>query len=68
MFLDQELKNIQEAKNRLAICCDLRRRLVHIEVQGVSCGVRRSLSNLTLGLAVAEQILGFLRERKESRR
>jgi hypothetical protein len=68
MFLDQELKNIQEAKNRLTICCDLRRRLVHIEVQGIWCGVRRTLSNLTLGLAVAEQILGFLRERKGSRR
>lgn len=64
MFLDQELKKIQEDKNRLAICCDLRRRLVHIEVQGIWGGVRRSLSNLTLGLAVAEQILSFLRDRK----
>ena len=68
MFLDQELKKIQEDKNRLAICCDLRRRLVHIEVQGIWSGVRRSLSNLTLGLAVAEQILSFLRDRKGSRR
>ncbi len=68
MFLDQELKNIQEAKDRLAICCDLRRRLVHIEVQDINFGVRRSLSNLTLGLAVAEQIFGFLRGRKASRR
>jgi hypothetical protein len=67
MFLDQELKKIQEDKNRLAICCDLRRRLVHIEVQGIWGGVRRSLSNLTLGLAVAEQILSFLRDRKGRR-
>ncbi len=67
MFLDQELKKIQEDKNRLAICCDLRRRLVHIEVQSILCGVRRSLSNLTLGLAVAEQILSFLRDRKGRR-
>ena len=67
MFLDQELKNIQEAKNRLAICCDLRRRLVDIEVQSIHGGVRRTFSNLTLGLAVAEQILSFLRERKGSR-
>ena len=37
MFLDQELKTIQESKNRLAICCDLRRRLVHIEVRGIWC-------------------------------
>jgi hypothetical protein len=67
MFLDQELKKIQDDKNRLAICCDLRRRLVHIEVQGIWGGVRRSLSNLTLGLAVAEQILSFLRDRKGRR-
>ncbi len=66
MFLDQELKKIQEDKNRLVICCDLRRRLVHIEVQDIWSGVRRSLSNLTLGLAVAEQILNFLRDRKGS--
>jgi hypothetical protein len=66
MFLDQELKNIQEAKNRMAICCELRRRLVHIEVQGICNGARRTLSNLTMGLAVAEQILNFLRERKKN--
>ncbi|MCX5869582.1 MAG: hypothetical protein NTY00_02885 [Deltaproteobacteria bacterium] len=68
MFLDQELKKIQEDKNRLAICCDLRRRLVHIEVQGIWCGVRRTFSNLSLGLALAEQILSFLRDRKGSHR
>ena len=68
MFLDQELKKILEDKNRLAICCDLRRRLVHIEVQGICCVVRRTFSNLTLGLSVAEQILSFLHERKGSRR
>ena len=64
MFLDQELKNIREAKNRLVICCELRRRLVQVEIQGVGNGMRRTLSNLTLGLAVARQILDFLRERK----
>ncbi|MBU0994194.1 MAG: hypothetical protein KJ737_17020 [Proteobacteria bacterium] len=68
MFLDQELKNIQEAKNRLAICGDLRRSMVHIEVQGAWRGVCRTLSNLTLGLALTEQILNFLRERKDYRR
>ena len=64
MFLDQELKGIQEAKNRLATCGDLRRQLIEIEIQGLRWGVRRTLSNLTLGLAIAEQILGLLRERK----
>ena len=68
MLLDQELKNIQEAKNRLAICCELRRRLVHIEVRDVCGGVRRSFSNLTLVLALAERLLDFLRERKDRRR
>ena len=67
MFLDQELKSIQESKNRLSICCDLRRRLVQIEVQGIGYGVRRTISNLTLGLGAAEHIISFLRERKNSR-
>jgi hypothetical protein len=67
MFLDQEISRIQEAKNRLGIRCDLHRHLVHIEVQGIRFGVRRTLSNLTLGLTVAEQVLNFLRERKSSR-
>jgi len=67
MFLDQELKDIQEAKNRLSICCDLRRHLVQLEVQGLWFGVRSTFSNLTLGLALVEQILSFLRERKGRR-
>jgi hypothetical protein len=68
MFLDQELKKIQEDKNRLAICCDLRRRLVHIEVQDICSRMRRTLSNMTLGFAIVEQILSFLRERKGRKR
>ena len=68
MFLDQELKSIQETKDRLAICCDLRRRQVQIEVQSLWGGMHRTLSNLTLGLAVADQILGLLREHKGRRR
>jgi len=68
MFLDQELKSIREAKDRVSICCDLHRRLVDIEVQEIRRGTRRTLSSLSLGLAVAEQILGFLREEKSRRR
>lgn len=68
MFLNQDLKNIREAKNRLAICCELRRHLVHIEIQGLFGGARRSFANLTLGLAVVEQIFNFLRERKDRHR
>jgi len=68
MFLDQELKSIREAKNRVSICCDLHRRLVDIEIQEIRRGTRRTLSALSLGLAVAEQIIGFLREEKSRRR
>ncbi|MBB5349021.1 hypothetical protein JWG42_10175 [Desulfoprunum benzoelyticum] len=68
MFLDQELKSIGEAKNRVSICCDLHRRLVDIEIQEIRLGTRRTLSTLTLGLAVAEQVLGFFREEKSRRR
>lgn len=67
MFLDQELKKIHEDKNRLTVCCDLRRRLVHLEVEDFRSGVRRTFSNLSLGLAVVEQIFKFLRERKDRR-
>ncbi len=59
------MKKIQESKNRLAICCDLRRQLVHVEVYGIWGGMLNTTSNLSLGLAVIDQIIGFLRERKE---
>ncbi len=67
MFLDREIKSIQQAKNRLAVCSELRRLLVHIEVQGIRGGVRRSFSNLRLGLAVAEKLLALPRKRNGSR-
>ncbi len=68
MFLNQKLKKIQEAKSRLAICCDLRRQLFHIEVHGIWSSMFNTGSNLTMGLAVIEQVLGFLRDRKGNRR
>ena len=67
MFLNQELKKIQDAKNRLAICCDLHRQLVHLEIHGIRNGVVKTGSKLTTVLAIIEQILGFLRERKGNR-
>ncbi len=67
MLLDQEIKRIREAKNRLGIRCDLHRHLVRIEVQSIWFGARRTLSNLTLGLTVIEHVFNFLRERKSSR-
>jgi hypothetical protein len=68
MFLDQELKSIQETKIRLAICCDLRRRMVEIEVRSLWGGMRRTISNLSSGLAVAASFLTLLRERKSRRK
>lgn len=62
MLLDQELKNIQASKDRLIICCDLRRRLAQIEVQSFWLGIRSSLANLSLGLAVVDRIYKFWRE------
>lgn len=46
MFLDQELKNIQDAKNRFVICSDLRRLLMQIEVRecGAACFIRFRIS------------------------
>lgn len=66
MFLKQEMKKIQETKNRLTTCCDLRRQLVHIEARGIRSGMFNKASNLTLGLAVIKQIMEFLSERKGS--
>jgi hypothetical protein len=67
MFFQQKLRCIQEAKNRLVLCGDLRRHLTLIEVQTIRDGAGRTLSNLTLGLTVAEQIFDLLRGRKVSR-
>lgn len=66
MFLDQKLSLIREDKARLGICCDLRRQLVHIEFRALVSGVLRTASNVAMGLAVAQQIIQFLRNRKDA--
>jgi len=68
MFVDQELKNIQEAKNRLVVCSDLRRLLMQIEVRGMWRGMFHTVSSLTLGLAVVDQLLSLLRQRRDTHR
>ena len=68
MFLNQEIKKIQEAKNRLTVCGDLRRQLVHIEVHDIWRGVFNPAANIAMGLSVIQQILDFQRERKGNRR
>lgn len=64
MLLDQELKRIQESKNRLAMCCELRRRLFQFELQGIWSKSRSTLSNFTFGLALAEQVLDLYHKYK----
>jgi hypothetical protein len=68
MFLDQKLKIIQEDKNRLAICSDLRRHLVYIEIRGIWSRGHRTLSQLTSWLPIAGQLLSLLRGRTGNRR
>jgi len=67
MFLDHDLKEIQAAKERLATCCALRRRLVEIEIQDLGSGLRRSFANLNVCLAVVEQLFHLWRGRKDRR-
>lgn len=67
MFLDQKLKNIQKEKDRLALCCDLRRHLIHVDVEGFFLGIRRTLTDVTLGVTIFQQILSYWHERKARR-
>lgn len=68
MFLDKELKRIQESKNRLATCCEFRRRLVQLDIQSIWSKGHSTISNLTLGLALAEQILDLYHKYKRNKR
>ena len=67
MFLDKELRRIQESKNRLAICCEFRRRLVQLDVQGLWSKGWSTLSNLTLGLTLAEHLLDMYHRHKNNK-
>ena len=67
MFLDQKISLIRDDKARLGICCDLHRQLVHIELRALVSGALHTASNVALGLAVVQQVIQFLRDRKNSR-
>ncbi len=68
MFLDQKLSLIRGDKAKLGLCCDLHRHLVHIEFRELISGALQAVSNVTLGFAVAEKVIRFLRDRKDSRK
>jgi len=61
------LSRIRDEKARLGICCDLRRHLVRIECREMVSVALRTASNVALVLAVAQQIIQLLRDRKKSR-
>jgi hypothetical protein len=67
MFLDQKINLIRDDKARLGICCDLHRQLVHIELRALVSGALHTASNVAMGLAVLQQVIQFLRNRKNSR-
>ena len=67
MFLDQELRKIRAEKERLGVRCELRRRLAQIEIRSLWHDLRRTCSNVMLGVAVAEKLAAFLRERRDRR-
>ena len=68
MFLDKELDELQAAKARLSVRCDLRRELISLEVQSTWAEFKRKLVSasmgITIGLGVSELVLGYLRRRK----
>jgi hypothetical protein len=63
MFLDGELRRIEAAQQGLVTRLELSRRLVRLEVLTARLAVRQALGGLALGLAVAEQVLAWLRRR-----
>lgn len=64
MFLDAELKELAEAKARLAVQADLRRQVIHLELLALRSRTRRSFTNLKFGFTLAGKVLDFLTARK----
>ncbi|MBI5520272.1 MAG: hypothetical protein HY916_09445 [Desulfovibrio sp.] len=67
MFLDAELRELAEAKERLVIQTDIRRQVIQLEVLALRSRVRRTFSGLALGFGLAGKALDFLRARRERR-
>jgi len=68
MFLDSELRDIDEAKQRLSARCGLRRQLVLLEVRSTWASVRRKVVSATFGISLGifalDGVLAYLRKRK----
>jgi len=64
MFLDAELRDVAQAKARLAVQADLRRQVIQLEVLALRSRVRRTFSGLKLGLGLAGRVLDYLLARR----
>lgn len=67
MFLDAELKDLAEAKARLAVQADLRRQVIRLEVLALRSRASRAFSNLSLGFGLAGKVFDFLSARRRRR-
>ncbi|MHC1713124.1 MAG: hypothetical protein AB9872_13335 [Solidesulfovibrio sp.] len=63
MFLDGQLRTLETNKARLALRGELTRHLMRLELGLARASVRRRLSELAMGISLAERIFGFLRGR-----
>lgn len=63
MFLDGELRRIEAARQGLAVRLELSRRLVKVEMLTARLTLRQSLAGVGAGLALARQVLAWLRAR-----
>ena len=63
MFLDRDLRDLAEAKQRLLARDALRRELFRLEWLAARTACRRALAEVRLGLDVARACLAFFRGR-----
>lgn len=63
MFLDGELRRIEAARQGLTLRLELARRLTRVEALTARLAVRQALAGVGAGLAVARQVLSWLRAR-----
>ena len=68
MFFDKELKKLQEEKSRVALRCELRRRLAPIEMQSIRAKTRRSLTMAASSIAAGKFMLKLFQELRRLRR
>ncbi|MDO5675553.1 MAG: hypothetical protein Q4G66_11665 [bacterium] len=68
MFFDKELKRLQIEKSRVALRCELRRRLAPIEMQSIRASTRRSFAVFAGSIAAGKMALELFQELRRFRR